>query len=286
MPAPQSNPIFAFWQWLSDQGISELTPQHRATHIRVSNRIALVIGLLTIPFVFYFSFSVYNKLLIGITSLFFFLVLSSLLFNRLRWYFMGKVIPLIMLELSIFSVASVTGVNSGFQWLYAPILYGSVLYFGARERQSLALVSGLAVVLYITLELTDYSLFQNNVFSDRVARFLSRANMFSSCLISVAVSWLSLDITRKRRVQLIKAKETITAVFEHSNDAIFLVDPERLTILECNRKAQTMMDIRQKENIIGRSLIEFCEEIPSQDTMRSEERRVGKECRSRWSPYH
>ena len=27
-------------------------------------------------------------------------------------------------------------------------------------------------------------------------------------------------------------------------------------------------------------------EIVSQDEMRSEERRVGKECRSRWSPYH
>src|SRR5256885_9402879 len=26
--------------------------------------------------------------------------------------------------------------------------------------------------------------------------------------------------------------------------------------------------------------------LPSQDRIRSEERRVGKECRSRWSPYH
>ena len=28
----------------------------------------------------------------------------------------------------------------------------------------------------------------------------------------------------------------------------------------------------------------FCKIIP--DILRSEERRVGKECRSRWSPYH
>ena len=26
--------------------------------------------------------------------------------------------------------------------------------------------------------------------------------------------------------------------------------------------------------------------VPTEGTMRSEERRVGKECRSRWSPYH
>ena len=28
------------------------------------------------------------------------------------------------------------------------------------------------------------------------------------------------------------------------------------------------------------------EELKSKQTVRSEERRVGKECRSRWSPYH
>ena len=35
-----------------------------------------------------------------------------------------------------------------------------------------------------------------------------------------------------------------------------------------------------------KSRIPGLEFIPSHDTFRSEERRVGKECRSRWSPYH
>ena len=30
----------------------------------------------------------------------------------------------------------------------------------------------------------------------------------------------------------------------------------------------------------------ICGLVPSDDLRRSEERRVGKECRSRWSPYH
>ena len=30
----------------------------------------------------------------------------------------------------------------------------------------------------------------------------------------------------------------------------------------------------------------LCEELGVSDVIRSEERRVGKECRSRWSPYH
>src|SRR3712207_9512236 len=30
----------------------------------------------------------------------------------------------------------------------------------------------------------------------------------------------------------------------------------------------------------------FCDDFPEMERQRSEERRVGKECRSRWSPYH
>ena len=38
---------------------------------------------------------------------------------------------------------------------------------------------------------------------------------------------------------------------------------------------------RQILNIISKNA-----RIPFKDVARSEERRVGKECRSRWSPYH
>src|SRR3712207_9176356 len=37
---------------------------------------------------------------------------------------------------------------------------------------------------------------------------------------------------------------------------------------------------------LGHSLVSILESINPQLVSRSEERRVGKECRSRWSPYH
>ena len=36
----------------------------------------------------------------------------------------------------------------------------------------------------------------------------------------------------------------------------------------------------------NQKIIEETNEIINDDSTRSEERRVGKECRSRWSPYH
>ena len=61
----------------------------------------------------------------------------------------------------------------------------------------------------------------------------------------------------------------------------------------------TSAEVAEKWNISQRRVAIYCKEgridgavlkgrmwmIPS-DATRSEERRVGKECRSRWSPYH
>src|SRR2546430_11202760 len=51
-------------------------------------------------------------------------------------------------------------------------------------------------------------------------------------------------------------------------------------------------ELRVRAVLIGRilphseTLVISAELIDAQDNSRSEERRVGKECRSRWSPYH
>src|SRR3712207_9507300 len=59
---------------------------------------------------------------------------------------------------------------------------------------------------------------------------------------------------------------------------------EKITILATGRMVQTAIQVRNKLakegfniGVINASFIK---------PLRSEERRVGKECRSRWSPYH
>ena len=73
-----------------------------------------------------------------------------------------------------------------------------------------------------------------------------------------------------------------------------------LTLVACGKKAApitlpqadkiTSIDITIKENTVSHSdktwMSEIIADISSSKPTRSEERRVGKECRSRWSPYH
>ena len=62
---------------------------------------------------------------------------------------------------------------------------------------------------------------------------------------------------------------------EHLLDSIHF--PEDLRHLSQDKLEQVCADLRQY-------IIDVLSENPGH--LRSEERRVGKECRSRWSPYH
>src|SRR2546427_122740 len=46
-------------------------------------------------------------------------------------------------------------------------------------------------------------------------------------------------------------------------------------------RALSTLDLKTAQEVLSKEGFEL-----SQETYRSEERRVGKECRSRWSPYH
>ena len=61
---------------------------------------------------------------------------------------------------------------------------------------------------------------------------------------------------------------------------LLLAELERLTRhLNATRTFQTQTDLQD-------AVDDICEVFPTLKLERSEERRVGKECRSRWSPYH
>ena len=66
----------------------------------------------------------------------------------------------------------------------------------------------------------------------------------------------------------------------------------RLRTQAIKHQCDAAVDVLEKDNealrTVGKSLDQFVadNELESQSFGRSEERRVGKECRSRWSPYH
>ena len=90
-------------------------------------------------------------------------------------------------------------------------------------------------------------------------------------------------------------KSTITEVLRRMSPFLNSSQLQRLeTVLdECTRQDSHEAAAVQKQELVHSFLaakrVEGCSEKTLKyydSTLRSEERRVGKECRSRWSPYH
>ena len=89
-----------------------------------------------------------------------------------------------------------------------------------------------------------------------------------------------------------EAARVVEAVADENANIIYgqIVDPEmqeevRITVIATGFKAntaQSAMDFSRKDNVFNSTT----PRNGAQQNQRSEERRVGKECRSRWSPYH
>src|SRR2546423_12025789 len=71
-----------------------------------------------------------------------------------------------------------------------------------------------------------------------------------------------------------------TATFQSAHDKARMKDP---AVLKQRAKVEVVADARIDARRPRREAIV---EVTLADGTRSEERRVGKECRSRWSPYH
>src|SRR4051812_46429000 len=79
--------------------------------------------------------------------------------------------------------------------------------------------------------------------------------------------------------------DALRAAHRHAVKLFFFSSRRRHTRLTCDWSSDVCSsDLAQRDE--GDGGVEHRERRPARAAPRSEERRVGKECRSRWSPYH
>ena len=105
--------------------------------------------------------------------------------------------------------------------------------------------------------------------------FIGTYNSLVTLRNRVEEAWSDITVQLKRRTDLIpNLVNSVKGYATHEKEVFEKVTEARSAIMD----AKGVADTAQAENMLEGALKSL--------TTRSEERRVGKECRSRWSPYH
>ena len=109
------------------------------------------------------------------------------------------------------------------------------------------------------------------------------------------------EITLNEPDDFLKVRETLTRIgvasrkekkiyqschILHKQGKYFIVHFKELFALDGKKTNLSINDVQRRNRIIQLLSDWGLIKISDADKVRSEERRVGKECRSRWSPYH
>src|SRR3712207_8894557 len=132
---------------------------------------------------------------------------------------------------------------------------------------------------------------------------ISYKNKFVILLSRVKNAWSQIDVQLQRRFDLIpNLVETVKGYTAHEKGTLEAVIAARNQYVTAGTVQEKMEASNQLTGVL-RQLFAVSEAYPDlkantnflqlqdqlkevEDKVRSEERRVGKECRSRWSPYH
>lgn len=127
--------------------------------MRVVNSIVLLTAASSFPCIFIFPA---DSLSLTISVIFIFVCLGSLLIFKRGFHSIARHTFLFGAALYLLAAASFTGRSAGFQFLYLPIIFASVLLFDTSAIKGLVLPASLTLACWMILEVTDYSFFSNS----------------------------------------------------------------------------------------------------------------------------
>ncbi|MEM7368208.1 MAG: ATP-binding protein [Bacteroidota bacterium] len=242
------------WNQFSNQGITDLLSSGDAKRIRLVNRVSLLAGLLSSPHIFlYAEIGIIQGTLIQ--SLTVLILLSIPLFNLFKRYLLGKHILFWASNLNVFFTSAILGFDNGDHLaLLLVILFAFMVFDIKRERVHLLFIllgtmGNFVLLLSLAPELfPDVAVNPSSQQENYISSFFM--NFLISCLIAYYFQTLS-----NRQVDdiVVRGRRQLQAVFDHSYDAMILIQKETGQIQECNLRAMEMFGLSDKKQLVGNS---------------------------------
>lgn len=244
------------WKDLVSKGIHPSLGTSQARRVMLTNQISLIATIVMIPLIMLFG----NVSPLPITIGYIFsvpLFISSIYLNSKRRYIFSKYILIFTITISVFMSGSMYGKHSISQVIFIPTLIGLAYIFDFQNRRHFFLAALIPLSGLITLDLTDYSLFLLDDLTPEIVTQIYYSSFTVTIFSSLLIIWFYKRSMEDHAAEIEKTEAQLRTVFEHSIDAVFLINVEDFIIQDCNHRAKEMMGGETKEAIIGRSIFTF-----------------------------
>ena len=242
------------WQALTNLGVTDELSSGEAKRVRLVNRIGFVVACIMLPFVFQYM-EMGLGMATGVSVFSMMAMLFSVWLNAHRRYIAARYVMLIGGGLTnIFVVSCVMGFENGDHTALTMAVLFTFMLFDLKQKRHLVIGLATTLAVWITLEASQYSLL--GVYD--IPADLQRTNYtvtFTLTLFCVTlIAYYFQGLSNKQVDDIVfRAQAELRAVFNNSYDAIFLVNPEDLSIEECNQRSLEIFEVASLDYFIGRS---------------------------------
>jgi PAS domain S-box-containing protein len=250
---PEMNPFVRVYNRLKQCGVQPEMYYHVANHVSFVNKGAIIVGLSALIFSIYsLILPAYEIVLIETVSII--LSLSSLAANRLGHYKWARLQLFLLINIILILKSCLLGKESNSHYLFFPVILTSILIYNSKERVLSNFLLVLPILSALFLDLTDFSLLNEIPLSPKILSFTRLLNFSSAVVLLIIITFIFQRTAAKQTWSLNKAKKKLKAIFDNSYDAIFTVDGDTFSIIDCNHRSAELFDNQSPEDMVGENI--------------------------------
>jgi signal transduction histidine kinase/CheY-like chemotaxis protein len=228
----------------------EHSPTKRKKTIRFNQFILLILVAHFVCVISYFFFGLYISALINLSTAYIFIVAYHL--NHRRYYLLSRVISVLNLNFYLAVMNYMEGLRSGEYLFFFPyfLIMTFIISFTRNLRElvfaySVTVACGL-FCFYLCPQENHYQVHITGMFDK-----LYDSNLALSLLLTTFFSFAVVRITRNNEEAILKEKQFVDTIYNTSLDGVFILDAENLVITDCNNRAVELLEIEDKNQIVG-----------------------------------
>jgi PAS domain S-box-containing protein len=191
------------------------------------------------------------------------LLLTTPLFNHLRLYRLARYVLFLTSGFSVYLTSSIMGFESGEHLALISLILFAFVVFDVRKEVShlviilVYLVGAFILSGWLPLRLTEFP-----VVSSASQQETYIGNLLTTFALCMMIAYYFQTFSNRQVDDIIfRAKRQLQAVFDHSFDAIFLIERENGKISECNRRALELFGLTNREALVDQSAALLHDEI-------------------------